>query len=60
MERLVNERLTWWTEKKPILHKTQRRFRKGRTCAENLFDLKIYVGENKENGKLMLAAFLDV
>lgn len=60
MERLVNERLTWWTEKNQIIHKTHRRFRKGRTCAENLFDLKTFIDENGENKCRTLAAFLDV
>lgn len=36
LERMINERLLWWMEKKGKVDKSQNGFRKGRGCAENL------------------------
>lgn len=36
MERMVNEILNWWIEKKELLDKKQNGFRKGKGCMDNL------------------------
>lgn len=35
-ERMINERLVWWAEKKKIFNKNQNGFRRGRSCINNL------------------------
>lgn len=41
LERIINERLTWWIERKEILDEGQNGFRRGRSCQENLMALRI-------------------
>lgn len=36
MERMINERLMWWSEKQRILDNWQNGFRRGKSCLDNL------------------------
>lgn len=60
LERMVNERLVWWAEKKNKLNEKQNGFRRGKSCIDNLTlmtaDIEIAI---RENGNV-IAAFLDV
>lgn len=60
MERMVNERLVWWTEKNSQLAKDQNGFRRGRSCAENLCRITSDIKAGMYRNKFTLAAFLDV
>lgn len=60
MERIVNNRLTWWMEWANVVDKTQMGFRKGKGCLENLLKITIDVSNNNKANKATLAAFLDV
>lgn len=59
MERMINNRLTWWMENSNIIDKIQMGFRKGKGCLENLLKV-IDVRINNEINKVTTAAFLDV
>ncbi|XP_024869352.1 uncharacterized protein LOC112453041 [Temnothorax curvispinosus] len=60
MERLVNERLIWWAEKKKKLHPMQNGFRRGRSCIENLVKITSDIKTALLSEEYVLAAFLDV
>ncbi|XP_029666125.1 uncharacterized protein LOC115237307 [Formica exsecta] len=60
MERMVNERLIWWAEKKKILHHLQNGFRRGRSCAENLVKIVADIRSYIYNNEYTSVAFLDV
>lgn len=45
MERMVNEKLNWWIEKKELLDKKQNGFRKGKRCMDNLLEIIVDIYE---------------
>lgn len=59
-ERLVKNRLQWWTETERILPASQSGFRTGRSCTDNLAALTLSIEEAFGKKKDVLAAFLDV
>ena len=60
LETMINFRLNWWLERKQLLAKSQFRFRRQKSCTDNLsvFCSEIYNGflQNKP----LIGAFLDV
>lgn len=57
METMVNERLSWWVEKRVILDDRQNGFRKGRGCNENLMELVTDVRNSLYENKRVMAVF---
>lgn len=60
LERIINERLTWWTERNGIMDPSQRGFRKGKSSIDNLVRLIADVKVGFYEKKKTIAAFLDV
>lgn len=60
MERMVNERLNWWIEKKELLDKKQNGFRKRKGCMDNLLEIIVDIRNGIYENKITRAAFLDV
>lgn len=60
MERIINERMMWWSEKKGIIDSWQNGFRRGRSCLDNIARVKMEVEIAARTGEKIIAAFLDV
>ena len=60
MERLLNQRLLWWTEYNGILPQFQSGFRKGRSCSDNIETLITTVDIGYRTLKYTAAVFLDI
>lgn len=60
MERMVNERLMWWTENRRIIDNWQNDFRRGRSCLDNLAKVKMEIEIAARTGEKIAIAFLDV
>ncbi|XP_071578331.1 uncharacterized protein [Temnothorax nylanderi] len=60
MERMINERLIWWAEKKGKFSSSQSGFRRGKSCADNLARITSDIRAALSAGEYTLAAFLDV
>ena len=59
-ETLIKNRLQWRWEFHKILPKTQSGFRKGKSCSDNLTNLKLQAEFSLQKGRHLLAAFLGV
>jgi ribonuclease HI len=59
MERLVTDRLTWFLEKRGLLHKNQCGFRKNRSTIDHIAKLQDYINRNLRVGHHTLAVFID-
>lgn len=60
MERMVNEKLNWWIEKKELLDKKQNGFRKGKGCMDNLLEIIIDIRNRIYEKKITRPTFLNV
>ncbi|CAD6216508.1 GSCOCG00011347001-RA-CDS [Cotesia congregata] len=60
MEKLLNNRISWWLEHQNILPGSQNAFRKGRSCADNLTLLCADVLKSFKSGEATAAMFLDI
>ncbi|CAD6235251.1 GSCOCG00007873001-RA-CDS [Cotesia congregata] len=60
MEKLLNNRISWWLEHQNILPGSQNGFRKGRSCADNLTLLCVDVLKSFKSGEATAAMFLDI
>lgn len=60
MERLINERLMWWSEKRGVIDNWQNGFRRGRSCLDNLAKLKAEIEIAARTGEKIVTAVLDV
>lgn len=60
MERLINERLVWWSEKNRKMHPTQNGFHRGRSCIENLIKIVSDIKVALHSDEYAMTAFLDV
>lgn len=59
MERMVQERLTWWLETSGILPEQMTGFRRGRCAMDCILDLVTYVETERAKHRVPVAVFLD-
>ena len=59
-ERLLNQRLLWWTEYNDIIPQFQSGFRKGRSCSDNIGTLITTADIDYRTHKYTAAVFLDI
>ena len=60
LERMVNERLIWFLEKKGLLNKVQCGFRTHRSTIDHLIRLETFIREAFANGEHLVAVFFDL
>lgn len=60
MEKMVNNRLVWFLEKRNVLPDQQNIFRKGRSCADNLTRLTTFIQNSFYRKENFAAVFLDI
>lgn len=60
LERMINERLIWLTEREGWFDENQNGFRRGRSCVDNLVRLVSNIEISKESDQNLIAIFLDV
>lgn len=60
LERMVNERLVWRAEKKEKINEKQNRFRRGKSCIDNLVRMTADIETMMRENKSTIVAFLDV
>jgi len=60
MERIINERMSWWAESNNILDTNQNGFRRERLCGDNLLKITTDIKVQSAKEEYTLAAFLDV
>lgn len=59
-ELMVSNRLRHWVETRNLLPSSQKGFRKGMSCADNLTTFKLDVDDALDNNEQVMAVFLDV
>lgn len=59
-DRMVNERLMWWAERRKVINNSQNGFRKGRSCMNNLTQVTAMIKMGLYENEVTFAALLDV
>lgn len=60
LERMINERLIYWAERKGILAMKQNGFRRSKGCADNILEIYADIKARLLRKQHTVAAFLDV
>lgn len=60
LERIINDRMTWWVESSRLLPDHFNGFRRGKSCYDNLADLKLDLDTERVQGLKTGVIFLDI